>query len=73
MPKPAPAPDDTPDASVVPPTPRSLAGTPAADAARVLGFDPDRVRAVVMTADGARAVAADYPEPYVIPATEETS
>ena len=73
MPKPIPAPDTAPDVAAVRPSPRPLTGTPAADAARVLGFDPDRVRAVVMTADGARAIAADYPEPYVIPATEETS
>lgn len=32
-----------------------------------LGFDPDLVQAVILTADSAVAIAADYPEPYVQP------
>ncbi len=37
---------------------------------RGLGFDPDQVQAVVVTATAAVAIAADYPEPYRLPAEE---
>jgi hypothetical protein len=40
--------------------------TPA-EAIRALGFDPDRVRAVVLTPTSVVAIAADYPEPYIRP------
>lgn len=32
-----------------------------------LGFDPDAVQAVILTPTSAVAIAADYPEPYVLP------
>lgn len=32
-----------------------------------LGFDPDAVRAIVVTPTSAIAIAVDYPEPYVAP------
>lgn len=31
------------------------------------GFDPDAVRAVVITTTSAIAISADYPEPYIQP------
>lgn len=43
--------------------------TPAG-AIRALGFDPGAVQAVILTPTSAVAIAADYPEPYVMP-TEE--
>ena len=44
-----------------------------AQAIRALGFDPEGVRAVILTpTSGPIAIAADYPEPYVMP-TEEVS
>lgn len=42
-----------------------------AQAIRALGFDPEGVRAVILTpTSGPVAIATDYPEPYVMP-TEE--
>jgi hypothetical protein len=37
------------------------------EAIRALGFDPDRVQAVVLTPTSVVAIAADYPEPYIRP------
>lgn len=37
------------------------------DAMRALGFDPATVQAVILTPTSAVAIAADYPEPYVLP------
>lgn len=41
------------------------------EAIRALGFDPETVRAVVVTPTTAIAVAVDYPEPHISP--EEAS
>ncbi len=48
------------------PVPTEPMSTPA-DAIRALGFDPDAVKTVVLTASTAVAIAADYPEPHVQP------
>jgi len=37
------------------------------DAMRALGFDPDLVQTVIITATSVVAIATDYPEPYVLP------
>lgn len=37
------------------------------DLLRALGFDPDRVQAVVVTPTSAIAIGTDYPEPYTPP------
>ena len=37
------------------------------DLLTALGFDPERVQAVVLTPTSAHAIATDYPEPYTPP------
>lgn len=48
------------------PADTSLLASPD-DAIRALGFDPATVRAVILTPTSVVAIAADYPEPYVLP------
>lgn len=43
------------------------------DAMRALGFDPAKVKAVVLTQARVVAIAADYPEPHVPPVHEEAT
>lgn len=38
-----------------------------AEAMRLLGFDPDKTKTVIVTTDSAVAIATDYPEPVVKP------
>lgn len=48
------------------PPPSTTQATPD-EAMRALGFDPVLVQAVILTPTSAVAIAADYPEPYVLP------
>ncbi|MFE6228900.1 hypothetical protein [Cellulosimicrobium sp. NPDC057862] len=40
--------------------------TPPSDVIRALGYDPDEIQSVVITATHVVAVAADYPEPQTL-------
>lgn len=44
------------------PTPDEIA-----EAMRLLGFDPEQTKTVVISTDSAVAVSVDYPEPIVQP------
>lgn len=57
--------DQTPD-------PPAVVTPPPADALALLGFDPTRVQAVVVTPTAVVAIAIDYPEPYVAPEPDTT-
>ena len=56
-----PIPDETPETPDPPPDPVEVDVSNHDAVLRALGFDPTKVRAVVLTRTGRLAIAADYP------------